>query len=158
MVVGDKIRLVKPFGVLDNVGEVYDVAAIFKAGEIYFEYGNGYTGVMSYDEFEKYFELVPVEKTENKVEKKKHEWTNWQLTDSSFYNPVTDIFEGIGLEWRTDNEKRVQVRMKNNPQLRSRSSCYKKDKFTVDDGYFLAKHRLYIKWVSKVVDDYAKSL
>lgn len=155
MVVGDKIRLVRSFGVLDNVGAVYNVVAIFKAGEIYFEYGNGYTGVMSYDDFEKHFELIQVE---NKVEKKKHEWTKWQPTNASFYNPVTNIFEEIGLEWRTDNEKRVQVRMKNDPQLRSRSSCYKNDKFSVTDGYFLAKYRVYTKWVSKVVDDYTKSL
>lgn len=157
MVVGDKIRLVRPFGVLDNVGAVYNVVAIFKAGEIYFEYGNGYTGVMSYDEFERYFELVSVE---NKVEKKKHEWSEWKdvLSPSGFYDPTTDKHVNVVLEWRTDNEKRVQVRMKDNLQLRSRSSCYKDDKFSVTDGYDLAKYRVYIKWLSKVVDDYAKSL
>ena len=157
MVVGDKIRLVKPFGVLDNVGEVYDVVAIFKDGEIYFEYGNGYTGVMSYDEFERYFELVSVE---NKVEKKKYEWTKWTDVSllSGFYNPITDKHINVDLEFRTDNKKSVQVRVKDDPQLKSRSSCYKDDKFSVNNGYDLAKYRVYIKWLSKVVDEYAKSL
>ena len=154
MVIGDKIKLVKPFGTLTEVGEVCEVANILSTGEIYFRHNKG-VGIMSYGKFEEFFELVS---TDNKVEKKKHEWAKWQPTDSSFYNPVTDIFEAIELEWRTDNEKRVQVRMKNDRQIRSRSSCYKDDKFSVADGYFLAKYRLYIKWVSKVVDDYKKSL
>ena len=155
MIVGDRIKLVKPFGKFTNVGEICDVVAIFKAGEIYFKYGNGYTGVMSYDEFEEYFELVS---TENKVEKKKHEWTEWEDVSTDFYNPINDEYIDIKLEWRTDNEKRVQVRIKNYPQLRSRSSCYKDDKFSKINGYNLAKYRLYAKWVSKVIDDYAKTL
>lgn len=108
---------------------------------------------MSYDEFERYFELV-------QVEKKKHEWTEWEddLFHSDFYNPITDKHVHVKLELRTDNEKRVQVRVKDDPQLRSRSSCYKDDKFSVTDGYDLAKYRVYIKWLSKVVDEYAKSL
>lgn len=130
---------------------------IFEAGEIYFEYGNGYTGVMSYDDFEKHFELVQVEK---KIEKKKHEWTEWKDVSllPGFYDPIAGKHVNVILEWRTDNKKRVQVRMKDNPQLRSRSSCYKDDKFSVYNGYSLAKRRVYIKWLSKVVDEYAKSL
>ena len=156
MIKGDKIKLVKPMGVFTNMGEICEVVDVQNGGVISFKFGGGkHLGCMSYDEFERYFELVSVE---NKVDKKKHEWAKWQPTDTSFYNPVTDIFEVIELEWRTDNEKRVQVRMKNDRQIRSRSSCYKDDKFSVADGYFLAKYRLYIKWVSKVVDDYKKSL
>lgn len=156
MIKGDKIKLVKPMGAFTNMGEICEVVDVQNGGVISFKFGGGkHLGCMSYDEFERYFELVSVE---NKVEKKKHEWAKWQPTDTSFYNPVTDIFEVIELEWRTDNEKRVQVRMKNDRQIRSRSSCYKDDKFSVADGYFLAKYRLYIKWVSKVVDDYVKSL
>lgn len=155
MVVGDKIKLVKPFGTFDNVGEVCDVVGIFKVGEIYFKYGGGYTGIMSYDDFEKYFELVPAE---NKVEKKKHEWTEWKDRTFDFYDPIENYFIGVDVEWRTDNEKRVQVRVKDNPQIRSCSSCYKDDEFSVHDGYLLAMYRLYPKWVKTVIDDYAKSL
>lgn len=156
MVVGDKIRLVKPFGVLTKIGEVCEVANILSTGEIYFRHNKG-VGIMSYEKFEEYFELVPVE---NKVEKKKHEWTEWKdnFLPSDFYNPITDKHVHVNLEWRTDNEKRVQVRVKDDSQLRSRSSCYKDDKFSVNNGYDLARGRVYIKWLSKVVDEYAKSL
>lgn len=153
MVVGDKIKLVKPFGTLTEVGEVCEVANILSTGEIYFRHNKG-VGIMSYEKFEEYFELVPVE---NKVEKKKH-WIPWEDRVSEFYNPVEDDFVDVDLEWRTDHEKRVQVRVKNEPQLRSRSNCYKDDEFCAHDGFLLAKYRLYPKWVSKVIEDYAKSL
>lgn len=157
MIKGDKIKLVKPMGAFTNVGEICEVVNVQNGGVISFKFGGGkHLGCMSYDEFERYFELVPVEN--KKVEKKKHEWTPWEDRFSDFYNPIRDDFIDVDLEWRTDNEKRVQVRMKDDPQLRSRSSCYKDDKFSVTDGYDLAKCRLYIKWLSKVVDEYAKSL
>jgi len=158
MIKGDKIKLVKPMGAFTNVGEICEVVDVQNGGVISFKFGGGkHLGCMSYDEFERYFELVSVE---NKVEKKKHEWSEWKdiLPPSGFYDPTTDKHVNVVLEWRTDNEKRVQVRMKDNLQLRSRSSCYKDDKFSVTDGYNLAKYRVYIKWLSKVVDDYAKSL
>ena len=156
MVVGDKIKLVKPFGTLTEVGEVCEVANILSTGEIYFRHNKG-VGIMSYGKFEEFFELVS---TDNKVEKKKHEWSEWKDVSllQGFYNPITDKHVNVILEWRTDNKKRVQVRMKDDPQLRSRSSCYKDDKFSVNNGYDLAKYRVYIKWLSKAVDEYAKSL
>ena len=156
MIKGDKIKLVKPMGAFTNVGEICEVVDVQNGGVISFKFGGGkHLGCMSYDEFERYFELVQVE---NKVEKKKHEWTKWRIGCSDYYNPVTHNYIGVEIEWRTDNEKRVQIRMKNDPQLRSRASCYKKDKFSVGKGYIIARHRLYVKWVSKVIDEYAKTL
>ena len=156
MIKGDKIKLAHPMGVFTNVGEVCEVVDVQNGGVISFKFGGGkHLGCMSYDEFEKYFELVPVE---NKVEKKKHEWSEWEDRISDFYNPIEDDFIDVNLEWRTDNEKRVQVRVKGSPQLRSRSSCYKDDEFSVHDGYLLAKCRLYSKWVKALIDDYAKYL
>lgn len=154
MIKGDKIKLVKPMGAFTNVGEICEVVDVQNGGVISFKFGSGkHLGCMSYDEFERYFELV-------QVEKKKHEWTEWEddLFPSDFYNPITDKHVHVKLEWRTDNEKRVQVRVKDDSQLRSRSSCYKDDKFSINNGYNLAKYRVYIKWLSKVVDEYAKSL
>ena len=94
---------------------------------------------------------------ENKVEKK-HEWTEWGDVNTVFYLPISQVFINVTLEWRTDNEKRVQVRMKDEPQLRSRSSCYKDDEFDIYDGFRIAEYRLYVKWVTKVVNRYIKSL
>lgn len=158
MIKGDKIKLVKPMGAFTNVGEICEVVNVQNGGVISFKFGGGkHLGCMSYDEFERYFELVSVE---NKVEKKKHEWTEWKDVSllPGFYNPITDKYVNVILEWRTDNKKRVQVRMKDDPQLRSRASCYKDDKFSVYNGYDLARRRVYVKWLSKLVDEYAKSL
>lgn len=158
MIKGDKIKLVKPMGAFTNVGEICEVVDVQNGGVISFKFGGGkHLGCMSYDEFGRYFELVS---GEDKVEKKKHGWTEWKevIVLSGFYNPITNKHIHVKLEFRTDNEKRVQVRVKDDPQLRSCSSCYKDDKFSVDDGYDLAKYRVYIKWLSKVIDEYAKSL
>lgn len=58
----DKIRLVKPIGALTNVGEVCDIVDISEDGIISFKFGEGvHLGCMSYDEFEKYFEIVESE-------------------------------------------------------------------------------------------------
>lgn len=55
--VGDKIVLVKPMGMFDNVGEVCPVTNILGDGTICFSFGDGaHLGFMSEDEFEKYFE------------------------------------------------------------------------------------------------------
>ena len=65
MTKGDRIRLVKPMGVFDNVGEICEVVDISEDGLISFRFGKcilGYMlGYMSYDEFEKYFEFVESE-------------------------------------------------------------------------------------------------
>lgn len=64
--VGDKIKLVKPMGVFDNVGEICEVIDIKKPAEtgdsssnkttISFKFGNGaHLGVMSEDECDAYF-------------------------------------------------------------------------------------------------------
>ena len=63
--VGDKIVLVKPRGMFDNVGEVCPVTNVLEDGNICFSFGDGmHLGFMSEDEFEKYFEPY--------VEPKKH--------------------------------------------------------------------------------------
>ena len=58
---GTKIKLVKPMGILENIGEVYSVA---QANEkiITFSCGMGLMCSMSYDELERYFEIVESEK------------------------------------------------------------------------------------------------
>ena len=55
----DKIKLVKPMGAFTNVGEVCDIVDISEDGIISFKFGEGvHLGCMSYDEFERYFEIV----------------------------------------------------------------------------------------------------
>lgn len=61
MTKGDLIRLIKPMGVFDNIGEVCEVTDVSEDGVINFRFGNSHLGCMSYDEFKKYFELVEIE-------------------------------------------------------------------------------------------------
>ena len=59
MIKGDRIKLVNKMGVFTNVGEICEVVDVTKNGIISFKFGNGkHLGCMSYDEFERYFELV----------------------------------------------------------------------------------------------------
>lgn len=51
---GDKIRLVKPMGTFQNIGEICDVVDVNEE-MISFRFGRVYLGFMSHDEFEKYF-------------------------------------------------------------------------------------------------------
>ena len=68
LVKGDKIKLVNPMGMFDNVGEVCEVIDVSNAGVISFKFGNGmHMGCMSADEFEKYF--VKYEEPKIKVAK-----------------------------------------------------------------------------------------
>lgn len=58
----NRIRLVKPMGAFTNIGEVCDIVDISEDGIISFKFGEGaHLGCMSYDEYEKYFELVEEE-------------------------------------------------------------------------------------------------
>ena len=57
-----KIKLVKPMGIFDNIGEICEVMDVID-GVIYFSFGNGmHMGFMSAEELEKYFEPVVEEK------------------------------------------------------------------------------------------------
>jgi hypothetical protein len=56
--VGNEIRLIRPMGVFDNIGEICEVTNVTEDGVISFRFGGRHLGCMSYDEFEKYFELV----------------------------------------------------------------------------------------------------
>ena len=58
---GDLIRLVKPMGVFNNIGEVCEITDVSEDGVISFRFGGSHLGCMSYNEFEKYFELVEIE-------------------------------------------------------------------------------------------------
>lgn len=58
MTKGDRIKLVRPMGVFDNIGEVCEVISVSEDGLIGFKFGGHNLGYMSYDEFKKYFEFV----------------------------------------------------------------------------------------------------
>lgn len=80
MTKGDLIRLVKPMGVFDNIGEICEVTDVSEDGVISFRFGGSHLGCMSYNEFEKYFELIEEETIEDE-ETDDEEMENKELRD-----------------------------------------------------------------------------
>jgi len=89
---GNEIRLIKPMGVFDNIGEVCEVTDVSKDGVISFKFGGCHLGCMSYNEFEKYFELVEKEVPEEEIN---------EDADSMAENK--EVYELI--EWCKENDK-----------------------------------------------------
>ena len=89
---GNEIRLIKPMGVFDNIGEVCEVTDVSEDGVISFKFGGCHLGCMSYNEFEKYFELVEKEASEEESD---------EDADSMAENK--EVYELI--EWCKENDK-----------------------------------------------------
>lgn len=87
----NRIRLVKPMGAFTNIGEVCDIVDISEDGIISFKFGEGaHLGCMSYDEYEKYFELV------------EEEDVNEEMANDEFSEDEA-VYEV--LEWCKENDK-----------------------------------------------------
>lgn len=80
LIQGSKIKLIKPMGIFDNIGEVCEVTDVSEDGVISFRFGGSHLGCMSYNEFEKYFESVE-EKTSEDDESNDEEIENKELRD-----------------------------------------------------------------------------
>ena len=89
---GNEIRLIKPMGVFDNIGEVCEVTDVSKDGVISFKFGGCHLGCMSYNEFEKYFELVEKEVPEEEIN-----------DDIGSMTENEEVYELI--EWCKENDK-----------------------------------------------------
>ncbi len=149
MIKGDKIKLIKPMGVFTNIGEICEVIDVGEGGVISFKFGNGlHLGCMSYDEFQKYFELVK--------EKPKREWSEWHRDEMSFYNlhnaPVT-----LYIRYR-ENGKKIQVKAYGVDGIKGESSCNKYDDFNIEKGLILAKKRFKVKYLARELKNYANTL
>ena len=55
---GDKIILIKPFAIFDNVGEICEIIDIDKDKNISFRFGKYHLGYMSFNELEQHFKLL----------------------------------------------------------------------------------------------------
>lgn len=151
MIKGDRIRLKAKMGVFDNIGEICEVTDVNDSGVICFKFGNGrHLGCISFDEYEKYFELVEEEK-----EPVKRAWSKWKPGYIIFYNQTGECIEE-DIYYR-ENRKRVQVKLKDG-SLRANASCCKEDKFDFFKGRELAERRLVVKYLDREVKKYADSL
>ena len=151
MIKGDKIRLKAKMGVFDNIGEICEVTDVNDGGVICFRFGNGrHLGCMSFDEYEKYFELVEEEK-----EPAKRVWTKWKHYYLNFYDP-----KGYDVDLNTfvrENGKHVQIKLTDG-SLKASATCRNDDEFLFEKGLNLAERRLIVKYIAREVKEYADSL
>ena len=161
--IGDKIKYVKAnsFIVMPIGTEmtVTDIKGTVMAVEAHFQFDNCKAVaqcVMSYDEFEKYFEKVV--ETETKTEAPKRVWTEWtNLNDveklscgyissckGCWFNKLCDFFDMDNIEFRT-NGKKVMVRKSNDNRIKSEATCHKTDTFDLTTGLKVAIARLAVK-------------
>lgn len=151
MIKGDKIRLKAKMGVFDNIGEICEVTDVNDGGVICFKFGNGsHLGCMSFDEYEKYFELVEEEK-----EPVKRGWTKWKHHYLNFYDP-----KGYDVDLDTfvrENGKHVQIKSTDG-SLKASATCRNDDEFSFEKGLNLAERRLIVKYIAREVKEYAGSL
>ena len=108
--VGNEIRLIRPMGVFDNIGEICEVINVIEDGLIYFRFGGSHLGCMSPDEYEKYFELVEKveeecdENEETLEERELRELFEWcQMNDKPFY---PSLYYSVTAK-RTDDTKSI---------------------------------------------------
>lgn len=150
MIKGDKIKLIAKMGAY-SVGEICKVVNVDENGVISFSLGKKgmHLGCMSYNEFEKYFELV----SENK-----REWSDWIAYQMYYYtfggNRIAIII------YCRHNGKKIQVKYNCGEGIfiRAESSCHSEDKFDFEKGLKLAKCRLIVKLLQKEIKDYAKAM
>lgn len=149
MIKGDKIRLKAKMGVFDNIGEICEVTDVNDGGVICFRFGNGrHLGCMSFDEYEKYFELVEAEPI-------KRVWTKWKPCYLHFYD--TDGYDiDLDVLFRK-NDKRVQVKLADG-SIKASATCRNDDEFSLAKGLDLAEKRLIVKYLAREVKEYADSL
>lgn len=105
LVKGDKIRLVKPMGAFTNVGEVCDVLDVDQNGVISFRFGGYHKGMMSHEEFERYFEKVkPVDNVQHNTDNVLNNVQNYKVGDTVKMIKVNETLAPL----ETDSEYAIQ--------------------------------------------------
>ena len=150
MIKGDKIRLKVKMGVFDNIGEICEVTDVQEGGIICFKFGGCHLGCMSFDEYEKYFELV---KTPTKKP-----WSEWIACGFLEFIDIYGKTASIKYQYR-ENSKKIQIRSEcKYGVIRTRTSCHDEDNFDLNKGLILAEKRLIAKYLNKQVKTLAKTM
>lgn len=133
---GDKIQLLKPMGMFDNVGEVCEVVKVLDDGTISFSFGNGlHMGVMSEDEFGKYFKYYdePVKKSVKKPTKNR--------VTSDMVDELIDNSEVI-VDTLFGNCTMVALRLPNSFVIVETSACVDPDNYSEEIGFDICMERI----------------
>ena len=119
LVKGDKIKLIKAIPGFDKVGDIFEINEILEGGMIRLDCSYG-TGLMSYSEFEGYFEKIKTRKW--------GEWFYWVRADGHYL-------------YRT-NGKKIELKI---GDLKVSASCNDCDVFQLREGLNLCLARIRVK-------------
>lgn len=138
----NEVTLVKEFGDLKKIGEIYEVANITDTKIIIRDRNSKMAlAAVEIENFEKYF----------KKEEEVNGWTDWV--------GMTDEMNNLAAYYRT-NQKRVEVKTVDG-EFKGKSSCNKTDVFSLEKGIKLAMARCHKKIVEQEqtkVEQYLKNL
>lgn len=152
---GSRIKLVKPMGMFDKVGEICEVVKVNEDAVITFKCSIGY-GCMSYDELDRYFEVEGANVSKEK-KKPKREWSDWKYNTYIYYD-FSGNSHTVPVKYR-NNGKTVQLRTnwknatEDKPNLRVKASCNKNDDFNFETGLDIADYRMQIKYLQRKLED-----
>lgn len=152
---GSRIKLVKPMGMFNKVGEICEVVNVNEDAVITFKCSFG-MGCMSYDELDRYFEVEGANVSKEK-KKPKRKWSDWKY-DTFIYYDFNGTNHTIPVKYRT-NGKTIDLRTdwkyvtEDKPNLRAKASCNKNDKFDFDTGLDIADNRMQIKYLQRLLED-----
>ena len=145
LVKGDKVKMVKAIPSFKRVGEVFEVVDIAEDGVITIKTYCG-IGIMSYKEFEKYFELVERIQWENLIDYltvtcKTEMPYGIVFVPTGSISKMTDLFIGNikDVEIKTDKEKTVKLKYKN---YITEANLHPNDKFDLHKGIEICLCRL----------------
>lgn len=133
LIIGSKVKLIKAIKGAErlNIGDVFEVTKI-ENNIITFKCVYGY-GMMSYKEYEEYFEVV-------------RKWTDWRMYKS----------KGLYYYYKHDGETIMLRNM--NSDIVTKAVCHKDDEFDLDKGLELCFARMELVKAQRHLDNVLDNL
>ncbi len=185
VMVGNVVKMVNPISGYEMLNGMKFKVTDIKEGVVYFTYDKSNalsaimygSGAMSFNEFEKHFEIVKEEPVEEKPTRK---WTGWKKLNNMQeylnnicggygiygfccvncpYTTLCDVASDISIMYRT-NTKKTEVRcwLPDGERIKSYASCHKADEFNLDTGLNVALARLSMKIAEHNFKKYTDSI
>lgn len=184
VMVGNVVKMVNPIVGYEMLNGMKFKVTDIREGVVYFTYDKSNalstimygSGAMSFNEFEKHFEIVKEEPVEEKPVRK---WTEWKELNAEVYVnnkcggydgyrfycvdcpyiALCDVADGVHIMYRT-NTKKTEVRcyLPDGERIKSYASCHRADEFNLDTGLDVALARLSLKIAERNFKKYTDSI
>lgn len=182
LMVGDVVRMVNPILGYEMLNGVKFKVTDIKGDAVYFTYDKSNStstimygsGIMSFNEFEKHFEIV---KEESNKRRAVREWTEWkdfdirqmldncgmeycQSCNNCPYGTICNAYHRIAYMVYRTNTKKTEVRcvFDDGTMIKSYAACHREDDFNPDIGLSVAIARLSVKLAEYNFKKYAASI